>query len=739
MGDEPEDDASKDPGEGGAERYVLAYLDLVDQGTAPDLNDFLQTVPKALRAEVEADCRRYRSVEGALRASAAPRRDAAVLPTLEGYEVTRLIDEGGMGEVFEARRIEDGRRVAIKILKPRYCDSSEARERFRREATLGHEFEQDGIVPVLDHGEAGGRPYLVMPYVGGGSLQSRIAAAQKSAERAFEATTIARVAIKVLSALESCHARGIIHRDLKPANILLDERDEPWLIDFGLARIEARSQLTRVGTLVGTVAYMSPEQTLLTFRHPIDGRSDLYSLGAVLYTMLTGRPPFGQAEDGSQKEDSEVLRDILFTDPSPPSKIDSRVHKDLETICLKALEKSPQHRYQTAADMRADLERFVRHEAIEARPVLGVVRLARRLARHRLALGVTIGALAVLAGVAISLLVYDPRPRLRIRARPGSLVYLEHFDLAESRHAAPQALGVGPTLAAAVDRGAYRITFEDGPRSFVALDVLVREVDVEVQAPTSRPLEDLLVDMVRFEDDRPFVAGIEANSRSPFLARRTVPALPPFAIDVREVSFGEYRRFLAATGHEVAPSLNDGKPPELEDFPDDKPAVYLGRRDAEAYAAWVGKRLPTRLEWERTARGVDGKRWLVPPPFEEQNIVVDRELQAVQRQSDRGGWARAFVRNTVATKFVNADVTPEGVLHMMGNVSEFVSGYDFSLENDVLWNQALVKGGCWHDASVAAHFDFVGSFPADKVDGACLRGFRCAVSLTPPSQRTSSR
>ncbi|MCA8969550.1 MAG: protein kinase [Planctomycetes bacterium] len=735
MAEEPRDPEN-------AEGWVLAYLDLRDRGEAPPLRVFLESVPAELRDEVERDCRRLQDLEAELRQGPRP---GANVPSgtadqgqfaLDGYRVESLLDEGGMGRVWRGERLADRMLVAIKVLKPRFLDSSEARERFRREAEIGHEITHEGLVPVFEHGERDGCPYLVMPFIGGGSLAERIEQARKSGTEAFDATEVARIAIAVLHALEACHEKGIIHRDLKPANILLDEAGNPRLIDFGLARIEERSQLTRVGTLVGTVAYMSPEQTLLALRHPIDARTDVYSLGAVLYAMLTLHPPFGREGDDPTKDDSDILRDILFADPNPPSRIDARIHKDLETICLKALEKAPPHRYQSAREMRLDLERFVRHEAIVARPVHRIVRWTRRVARNRVAIGIVIGLSTAVLALAIWAVLYDPRPRLRVRAPQGTRVWLARFDFAESRHDPPRDVGSGPLATIAVDPGYYRITVERSDSEFAEWDQIVRSEDVTVDAPRILPLDETTTDMVRFEDERPFIAGIDPQvSRCADYDRREYPALPPFAIDRYEVTFGEYRAYLAATGALPPPYLADGNPPELSDYPDDYPAVGLSHTIATAYAAWAGKRLPTRLEWERVARGTDGRRFLVPPPFDDQNVVVYRERTTVFRVQDVPGWAAGFLRNAVPTTFANADVTPEGVHHLMGNASEFVAGFDRQRNGEVLWSQAMVKGGDWHDSADAAHFDYVGAFPRDFFDGAIRRGFRCAKSLRAPSRQ----
>ncbi|MCB9880701.1 MAG: protein kinase [Planctomycetes bacterium] len=736
--------AEEPPEPGNAEGWILAYLDLRDRGEAPPLRVFLESVPPELRDEVERDCRRLQDLEVELRQGPRPGAAGPSVSTeerafeVDGYRLDTVVDEGGMGRVWRGERLADGMPVAIKVLKPRFLDSFEARERFRREAEIGHEIAHEGLVPVLEHGEREGCPYLVMPFIGGGSLSARIDQARMSGTEAFEASEVAQIAIAVLHALESCHDKGIIHRDLKPANILLDEQGNPRLIDFGLARVEERSQLTRVGTLVGTVAYMSPEQTLLALRHPIDARTDVYSLGAVLYAMLTLHPPFGREGDDPTKDDSDILRDILFTDPNPPSRIDARIHRDLETICLKALEKAPPHRYQSAREMRLDLERFLRHEAIVARPVRQVVRWMRRLARNRVAIGVVIGLSTALVALAAWAMFHDPRPRLHVRAPEGTRVWLARFDFAASRHDRPRELGAGPLATVAIDPGYYRITVERSETEFAERDEVVRSEDVTVDAPRILALGDVTAGMVRFEDDRPFIAGIEPQvSRCADYDRREYPALPPFAIDRFEVSFREYRAYLAATGAAPPKYLTDGKPPELDDYPDDYPAVGLSHAIATAYAAWAGKRLPTRLEWERAARGTDGRRYLVPPPFENQNVVVYRERTTVFRVQDVPGWASGFLRNAVPTTFDNADVTPEGVHHLMGNASEFIAGFDRQRSGEVLWNQAIIKGGDWHDSADAAHFDYVGAFPRDYADGAIRRGFRCAKSLLPPSRRSA--
>jgi WD40 repeat protein len=321
-------------------------------------------------------------------------KDRFVMRYFGDYEIVREIARGGMGVVFLARQISLNRVVALKmILAGQLADAKDVR-RFYTEAEAAAHLEHPGIVPIFEVGQHGGQHYFSMGYIDGQSLAHRLARGPMPARQAAE--LIARVS----DAIDYAHERGVIHRDLKPANILLDREGNPRVTDFGLAKkVEDPGGLTRSGTTVGTPSYMPPEQA--SGQHELVGpNADVYALGATLYCMVTGRPPF-QAASAMQ-----TLFQVVATEPVPPRRLNPAVDRDLETIILKCLEKDRNRRYAGAAALGADLRRYLADEPIRARPVTSVER-AVKWARRRPAIAILASTLAVvLAGgfIAMALL-----------------------------------------------------------------------------------------------------------------------------------------------------------------------------------------------------------------------------------------------------------------------------------------------------------------------------------------------
>lgn len=269
------------------------------------------------------------------------------------YELLEKIDQGGMGVVYKARQSSLNRIVAMKmILSGQFAGDGEV-QRFYVEAEAAGKIDHSGIVPVYDVGCEQGQHYFSMAFVNGQSLAAKIK------EGPLDPRDAANLTRKIAQAIQAAHDQGIVHRDLKPGNVLLDERGEPRVTDFGLAkRVEGDSKLTTTGMVLGTPSYMPPEQAS---GKNIDASADIYSLGAILYAMLTGRPPF---ECESQLE---TILSVIQDEPVSPRRIDKKIPKDLEVICLKCLEKASGDRYRSATELSADLKRFVSGEPIHAR------------------------------------------------------------------------------------------------------------------------------------------------------------------------------------------------------------------------------------------------------------------------------------------------------------------------------------------------------------------------------------
>jgi serine/threonine-protein kinase len=330
------------------------------------------------------------------------------LPRVRGYEVQEVLGCGGIGVVYKAWHSRLNRAVALKMLLAGPYARPEELERFLREAEAVAGLRHANVVQVYDVGDLDGRPYFTMEYVEGGSLAQKIAGTPQSPVHA--AALVATLA----EAIQVAHQSGIVHRDLKPGNILLTADGRPKISDFGLARrLEGAAGLTQSGAPVGTPSYMAPEQAEGKSRD-VGPAADTYALGAILYELLTGRPPF-RAETAA-----ETLRQVVSQDPVPPSRLNAAVPRDLETICLKCLHKEPPRRYASAAALAEDLQRYGRGEPIAARPAGRPERLARWVRRHPGACGL-LAALAVLVAATGTgvLLVYQQQ--LAARARQAQI------------------------------------------------------------------------------------------------------------------------------------------------------------------------------------------------------------------------------------------------------------------------------------------------------------------------------
>ena len=325
--------------------------------------------------------------------SAAPTADLGILGD---FRLLRVVGRGGMGVVYEAVQVSLDRKVALKVLPNAAVLDARQLRRFQVEAQAAASLHHPHIVPVFATGSAEGIPYYAMQFIEGCDLARVLRELRQDGDtdsprathyltssfapdsirdRTF-AVGAARIARQAALALEHAHFNDVLHRDIKPSNLLIDVTGHLWITDFGLARIRGNLDLTHTGDALGTPRYMSPEQAQAT-RIPLDGRTDIYSIGATLYELLTLRPAF----PGDDRLD--ILRRIIEEEPTTPRKIDPTIPVDLETIVLKAMAKAPADRYATAAELAADLERFLDNRPINARRTNLADRAAKWTRRHR--------------------------------------------------------------------------------------------------------------------------------------------------------------------------------------------------------------------------------------------------------------------------------------------------------------------------------------------------------------------
>jgi serine/threonine-protein kinase len=298
------------------------------------------------------------------------------------YELLGELGRGGMGVVYKARQKDLDRPVAIKMILASHLASADHVSRFHDEARAAAGMHHPNIVAVYEAGQIHGQPYFAMQYVGGPSLAEVLQRGPMPPEQA------ARCLAAVARAVAHLHERGCVHRDLKPSNILLDEQGRPYVTDFGLVKLlQTDSHKTSTGAILGTPSYMAPEQAVGNV-HQVGPLSDVYSLGAILYTLLTGRPPF-QAENPL-----DTLVQVIEGEPVRPRQLNPQIPPALETVCLRCLEKAPEERYPSAAALADDLERFLNGEEIEP-PRAGLLSRVRRWARREPALASRAIVLAV--------------------------------------------------------------------------------------------------------------------------------------------------------------------------------------------------------------------------------------------------------------------------------------------------------------------------------------------------------
>lgn len=345
-----------------------------------------------------------------------------------GYELLEEIGRGGMGVVYKARQLSLDRIVALKMILAGEFSATFHRERFRTEAETVARLQHANILQIHDVGEHNDLPFCALEFMAGGTLATKLSGKPLQAEKA------ASLVMTLSRAVQVAHEKSIIHRDLKPANILLGEKGEVKIADFGLAKcLDANDSNTRTGDILGTPSYMAPEQASGKISE-IGVAADVYALGAILYETLTGRPPFRAASA------IDTIMQVANNDPAPPSQLQPNVPRDLETICLKCLHKSPGHRYESAAALADDLQRYLAGEPIVARPV-GAIERTLKYARRNPAIAAIVGIVffGLVAGLTTVALYNSRLQAEQIKlAKANTLLTNQSDDLRQAKATADQ-------------------------------------------------------------------------------------------------------------------------------------------------------------------------------------------------------------------------------------------------------------------------------------------------------------
>lgn len=655
------------------------------------------------------------------------------------YEIVRMLGEGGMGAVYLAHDPRFPRDVALKLMNPDITGDARLRERFVREARTIARLEHYAIVPVHDFGEEDGRLYLVMRLMTGGTLATRL-------EDGFLSLTEAEALLEpITAALDRAHEQGMVHRDIKPANILFDEEGQAYLSDFGIVKVAGATMLTATHGLVGTPRYISPEQA--RGDGELDGRSDVYSLGAVVYHMLSGQPPY----------DADTAIGVAMKHLTEPVPSLQAVRPELApAVCdvvARAMAKEPDQRHPTAGAFAQALSSAatapVRYEKTvldtPAQQSSATAEKPRFFSRPRLLLlGGSVVALLFLciAGLVLGLPALRDRLGGAVLARPTATVASTPESGVAQMEAASGPPDGNPEVSAT-------LVETSGDATTTAVPSLTpTPAATGTATPTPSPTPGIGSTMVAAVDGKEMVyvpggdflmgsAAADPVAREFEKPQRSV-SVDSFWIDRTETTTAQYQE-----------CVQDGACPQPQDFSSREreqyfgnpqfanyPVIWVDWNAANAYCRWAGRRLPTEAEWEKAARGTDGRRfpWGDELPTSDTANICDINCPYGWRdvELDDGYW------DTAPANAFPAGASSHGALNMAGNVWEWVSDfydpnyYKYAPQSNPLGPEGgemhILRGGSWQNI-----WEFVRTTTRDREtrfpENMYNVGFRCAQSV----------
>jgi formylglycine-generating enzyme required for sulfatase activity len=679
----------------------------------------------------------------------APKRSEPALPESFGrYKIVRLLGRGGMGSVYLALDTRLKRQVALKVPHVvAFADRPDVRVRFFREAEAAARFHHPNFCPIFDIGEVDGTPYLTMAYIEGKPLSASIERGE-----GWEPRRAAGVARQLVEALAELHRQGIVHRDLKPANVMVDARGNLVLMDFGLARWydELDSTFTPTGAILGTPAYMPPEQAEGNLK-AVGPRSDLYSLGVILYELLTGRRPF-------EGPITKVLGMIAYAEPPPPSSHRPGLDTALESICLKAMAKRPDDRYASMDELAQTLVAFLGGE-VAPRPAeeQSAQVFAEIVGREPTSLG---GARPPVEPILADSEDWSPRPLPQPRSRPPILARVVAVAAAAALLFGIVHIAKNPVLNVALEPTSPEAAPSGNPSPPPATITKVEKagsspVDIprtrelpkssaEMVPPASTKVDDSIITntlgmKLQLIPAGEFDMGSDATDLDAEIDEKVdgkkhpVRITRPFYLGTTEVTVGQFRRFVEKAsyrteaerdgeggfGWDEAKGTFDQGPKytwRSPGFPqeDDHPVVNVSWNDAVAFCDWLSKeegqvyRLPTEAEWEYACRaGRTTRYWSGDDP---ESLATVGNVADGTAKEKYPGWKfsiQAKDGHVFTASVGRFRPNTFGLYHMHGNVWEWCADwynsdyYSRSPTADPLnlspASARVIRGGSWRD------------------------------------------